>query len=684
MSGKLKTLIDRYKREYKKVFNYPTDDPDSHEATLATLKSKIVELETSLHNQHRTAGSTNYRLWGEQINKYWTQFGKEEKTRDMITCLCRHGPSPPEYSHNSGEMASELALYHKNIQTNDILDQNEALRAEAIRESLSHIQRAPNTPVEPLGMKLSYNEIDNVIKNSAPSKSPGLDGIPSDFYIKLNDRWIHSKDSQSPTLDICALLQIVYNDIEDHGITCSSLLDGWLCPIYKKGDPRNPANYRPITVLNSSYKIFTTALMKKLSKIAPQLIHKDQAGFIPGRSIIDQINLAKAMIDLCEITEQEGALVALDQEKAYDKIRHDYLWEVLELFGLPHPFIKTIKTLYATVNTRVMVNGERSAPFPITRGVRQGDPISCLLFNLAIEPLALMLRNSPELNGLSIQLAGGMAQRIIASLFADDTTVYLSRRDSFSSLQQILDSWSFASGSRFNQPKTVVIPVGPKVYRDQVITTRSLNGTANNRLGTGIKILEDGESTRLLGAQVGYNLDESEIWSRQIEKITSALNRWDCIHPTLQGQSHIIRMVVRGMTQYLTAAQGMPNGVCNTLARQIRNFFWAGNTHSMVAEQYLFLPTTEGGWNLLDIKSRNEAITITKIKRLTDFGPSRPAWADAAVATMIALIPQSERARGDELSMHTPFLQNIWKRTRYGGSHLPPQPEDHPQHCSEV
>jgi hypothetical protein len=80
--------------------------------------------------------------------------------------------------------------------------------------------------------------------------------------------------------------------------------------------------------------------------------------------------------------------VALDQEKAYDKIKHDYLWQTLEKFAIPEQFIRTIQSLYRTAETVVIINGVISTSFQVTRGVRQGDPLSCLLFDLEIEPLA--------------------------------------------------------------------------------------------------------------------------------------------------------------------------------------------------------------------------------------------------------------------------------------------------------
>ncbi len=97
------------------------------------------------------------------------------------------------------------------------------------------------------------------------------------------------------------------------------------------------------------------------------------------------------MIDYAEVSEQNGLIVALDQEKAYDKIAHYYLWKVLATFGIPEVLIKLVKALYQNAETTIMINGYLSSTFKVTRGVRQGDSMSCLLFDLAIEPLAALL-----------------------------------------------------------------------------------------------------------------------------------------------------------------------------------------------------------------------------------------------------------------------------------------------------
>jgi len=105
-----------------------------------------------------------------------------------------------------------------------------------------------------------------------------------------------------------------------------------MCPLFKKKDPMEISNYRLITLLNTVYKLLTKVLAIQLLDHINQLIHLDQAGFIPGRSIFNHIRLAKAILNYAEVSEEDRTIVALDQEKAYDKIRHDYLWKTLEAF----------------------------------------------------------------------------------------------------------------------------------------------------------------------------------------------------------------------------------------------------------------------------------------------------------------------------------------------------------------
>ena len=292
-----------------------------------------------------------------------------------------------------------------------------------------------------------------------------MNGITYELWKHIHQE--HKKNTEQ--FSIVKLMTEYFDDIQEYGMSeTSNFSIGWMCPIYKKNDRNEIANYCPITIINSDYKILTKVLALRLAKVAPSLLHKSQAGFVPGRSIAEQTKLIEMMIDYAEVSEQNGLIVALDQEKAYDKIAHYYLWKVLATFGIPEVFIKLVKALYQNAETTIMINGHLSSTFKITRGVRQGDPMSCLLFDLAIEPLAALLRAS-DLKEYDIP---GNEEKLIANLFADDTTTFLSEDDNIEDLQIILTRWCKASTAKFNIQKTEIIPIGTQEHRAKVIETR--------------------------------------------------------------------------------------------------------------------------------------------------------------------------------------------------------------------
>jgi hypothetical protein len=433
--------------------------------------------------------------------------------------------------------------------------------------------KANNGQVRDLSNKLTREDIQEALKLSANGKAPGLNGFTYEFWKILDDRYRTAVSLEKEGFDIIKVLLLVFNDIETNGMVVGTAFsESWMCPLYKKNNRADIANYRPISLLNSDYKIFTKALTIKLARAAPDLIHPNQAGFVPGRHIYDQIWLTKRVVELAEATESDGLIVALDQEKAYNKIEHDYLWKALRSFNIPEQFINTVKSLYSDAFMYVMINGEKSElPFRVTRGVRQGDPLSCLLFDLAIEPLAESLRQS-ELMGIKIH---GCDEPLVATLFADDTMVYLDSSDDFGTLEKILDEWCVASGAKFNIGKTEMIPIGTITHRDKVRANRFVNGMDGTKIPEHIKIAAEHEPIRTLGAWVGNGVDQAGTWARTVEKVDAALEQWELGKPSMEGRRLIILMVVGGMTQYMAKVQGMPKEVEKRLEKRVRKFLWA-------------------------------------------------------------------------------------------------------------
>ncbi|KAM5543385.1 hypothetical protein V8D89_002970, partial [Ganoderma adspersum] len=211
-------------------------------------------------------------------------------------------------------------------------------------------------------------------------------------------------------------------------------------------------------------------------------------------------------------------------------------------------------------------------------------------------------------------------------MFADDTTVYLSSDDDFAELQCILNTWCSAAKARFNIGKTEIIPIGTVEFRENMARTYRLTGAWNN-YPRGVHMAGEGNAIRILGAWLGNNIDQPEVWSRTLAKITTVLERWKASHPTIEGKKHVVQMIVGGMTQFLTDVQRMPESVQRRLTKIIRNYIWDDKHNTPVGMEHLYLPKNRGGLGLLDLEARNEAIDIMWLKAYLDFGESRQLWA---------------------------------------------------------
>ncbi|KIY46004.1 hypothetical protein FISHEDRAFT_16461, partial [Fistulina hepatica ATCC 64428] len=180
-----------------------------------------------------------------------------------------------------------------------------------------------------------------------------------------------------------------------------------------------------------------------------------------------------------------------------------------------------------------------------------------------------MIRKS-HLKGFEIPAT---TERLLVKLFADDTTVYLSKEDKVEDLMNILDKWCKASKAKFNKQKTVIIPLGSRRYRRRLIDTKRLN-PHGQPISDDITILEDGVTTRILGGQVGNMAEDDAPWTPVLEKIDKSLDNWEKGKPTMEGRKLLTRWMIGGMSLFLAIVQGMPKAVEKRLQKRIRTFMW--------------------------------------------------------------------------------------------------------------
>ncbi len=670
---KLLAEIRNHERALKQVKGNRDIQEDVKVAEAAALTRQIRELKQQRYRQQQQNSRATHRLYGDRPTKYWSKLHRECAPRDVIAAFEKEGMTGTAgeklYETDSVRMAAMARTHHMTVQRDDADIKPRDEREGDIVLALNRLDvEVTGEQAQQLGEALTYDEVVLSLRFAKNGSSPGLDGIPFELWKTLRAR--HVEDSRFPertTFDVIALLLAAFEDARTYGVDAKAhFAQGWIAPIYKeKGERTRVVNYRPITLLNTDYKLLSKSLAVRLADVAPRIINKAQAGFVPGRKIHNHTQLARLMIHWAERNEKDGAIVALDQEKAYDRIAHDYLWRVLEKFGIPGSFICLVKSLYQHAETSVMVNGILSKTYRVYRGVRQGDPLSCLLFDLAIEPLSAMIRSS-EIEGFNIPRCDEILKAV---LFADDTTVYLSSHDDFGTLQAILDTWCSAAKARFNIGKTEIIPIGRPEYRQEMAETYLRTGAWKN-YPRGVHVAQEGEAVRILGAFFGNGLNQVAVWTLVLNKIVAmrkplaqVIARWKEGHASTQGKKHVIQMIIGGMTQYLTSVQRMPEEILKRLNKIVRGYLWDDRHNTPVGRKHVCLPVERGGLGMLDLETRNEAIDMAWLKAYLDFSEDRPLWAYIADDIYASHVPKDCRPKQKELRIN-PFLQRWQPKVR--------------------
>jgi len=195
---------------------------------------------------------------------------------------------------------------------------------------------------------ITVGEVDLAIKRVHNLKAPGPDGIPYEW-------WKYALRNTGDSAPLENLTKILNSHMRQ--IHFDAFAEADLSLLYKKGDTSLVKNYRPISLMNTDYKILTSIIAARTMKVAKSVIHMDQLGFVSGRDIRDHTKFSQLLSGLNDPTLGKGTLLALDAEKAYDRVEHDYLWSTLETFGIKGPILDAIKNIYRKAKTNIWVNG---------------------------------------------------------------------------------------------------------------------------------------------------------------------------------------------------------------------------------------------------------------------------------------------------------------------------------------
>ncbi|CAI5989863.1 unnamed protein product [Closterium sp. NIES-65] len=225
-----------------------------------------------------------------------------------------------------------------------------------------------------LGAPWAEEEVRKAVRELAPGKSPGADGLPKELFD-------HNWDLLGPILmDLVG--RFTRGEVLPQNITTAVTI-----LLHKKGDKGDLGNYRPITLLSTVYKILAKVMASRLKTVLHEVISEDQYGFIPGRQLADAVAVVADAIDAGASGKEDWFLLMVDFQKAFDSISRDFLFSTLRKLGLPENFVSWTEGLHKGAGTRLHINGWTGEKVAVEKGVRQGCPLAPYLFLCAVEPL---------------------------------------------------------------------------------------------------------------------------------------------------------------------------------------------------------------------------------------------------------------------------------------------------------
>ena len=378
---------------------------------------------------------------------------------------------------------------------------------------------------------LTLEECGIAVASMSANRSPSVSGFNKEF---INFFWS----------DIGELVVTYINEAYRTGKMYVTQRRGVLILIPKPGNQKILKNRRPICLLDIIYKIIAKVLATRLSAVVKEVIHGDQTGFLKGRNIQDNLRIIQDVINYAQTDGAGGVLVALDFKAAFNSIEHHFIWYALRSFGFGDSFIKWVKLLYNGNMLTVLNNGFTSEWFEPKRGIMQGCPISGMLFNLAVELLAIKIRWIASIRGITINNV-----EIKMSQYADDATVFVKDAKSVEVLVEQLKKFGDASGLDLNVSKSKLMWLGrDRFKRDSICGIPSADK---------VKIL--GMWFSSTQCCVSQNLNPV------INQIQNVINRWSQRDLSLKGRITVCKSLLVSKLVYIISCVSIPEAKLNAI-----------------------------------------------------------------------------------------------------------------------
>lgn len=520
----------------------------------------------------------NYMVEGERCNKFFFNLERSRQKAGEIGCLKKENG---EEVKNTGDILKDVFRFYRKLFSKQGVDK------EANKFLVSQIKKKVREEDKLMcNNDISAVEIEKAVGGMKNGRSPGLDGLPCEFYKAFKTVLI-------------PVLKIIYEEVWRGGGLSSSMTEGMIKIIYKKkGAKTELKNYRPISLLNCDYKILAKVMANRLKMVLPTIIHTSQAYAVLNRDISDVINSIRDKIWFLAKEKQKGFVLNIDFEKAFDRVEHDFLFDTLEAFDFGENFIGCLRSLYSDARSCVKVNGYVTNFFHLTRSIRQGCPLSALLYSLVAEPLVLAINANSDIQSIKVKDFKHFSTDMKVYQYADDTTLVVKNENSILKGIRIVETYCKGSGAQMNIDKMEIMKIGE-------------TGTLPRTLP-----FKEVEIMKILGVRVGTNerLTTKETWEEVLGNAWKRLTFWKMRCLTLRGKILVLNALFLSKIWYVLGSVSLPLPTAKHFKRIVTDFIWNGRP-AKIRYETLIGSVEEGGLGLLDPILRLKALRVKTVKR---------------------------------------------------------------------
>ena len=526
------------------------------------------------------------------------------------------------------EILKETKKFYKNLwginnfenenEQNDYLNFLDQIKFE--QENLTEINKFINE-----------KEIEIAIDSLNSDATPGSDGLSADFY-KIFKKIILTDLSE------------LFNNIFLKGKMPKTMREAIVKLLYKKNDHQNIKNWRPISLLNTDYKILSKIIVNRLIPIFENFILPQQCTGLPGRRIENIHYNIQTLLELANQKNEDIVIMSIDFEKAFDQISHQFIFKIMEKLRLGKIIIGFTKLLYKDIFSKIEINGALTKKIRIKRGIRQGCPLSMLLFIICTDILTRKIIKNDKIKGITFQKVNFKIAQ-----YADDTTFAFKQIDEIKIILNELKLFATFSGLKINAEKT------------QILTTSI---QSKSKITNEYPLFRIQDNLKILGITF-YLKPENNIknWLHIIPKMKAIIQKHQNRNLTIYGKNQIIKTLIIPLTINIARIFPPTQNIIKEINSVIFNYLWLNYPYKQLARKKLIAEKQKGGISMIDIESKFSTCFVEKIKFLTKLDKAYYIWHQWSFYNLFYKLRHINQNLFENFKPHALYGNSTWNKT---------------------